>query len=211
MGYTVSVDIWSLGVVVCELACGLNCYALAMNLPNSEGSYFHASTLTSYTEEEETTLGYKVEGNGTEPPATIVWQPGSLTEATTVSLASSSKVAQKYESEASSSEIKRNPDGQEGHELTHFLENYSEDILHPLYVGSALASELGERSGAWASGFSSTQQDQAWAAGTQTGLGSGLVRSKDDNRTQGEDYEDEEMAQAAFLLQAIAHDRRPAN
>ncbi|KAH8656455.1 protein kinase [Ilyonectria robusta] len=290
LGYTPAVDIWSLGVVACELACGLprykdqyrssgvtwcekivtrlrsnfqkrpsglgrlllntmvilspesrfsasDCYDVVVDLSGAEEGSFHTSTLASYPEEEDqTTLIYNPQNYGAEDPSTVVYQPRSMGAATSSYFVrseapppesfSSSSVTQKTDeaSEAPSSEaVRRYTNWQQGHEMTHFLEDYSADPFNPVYVGSILASQLGgNNSDGRASQFSqgSAQKDQAWAAGSETGIGSRLARSsipRSENggwhpangtpTTEGVNSigvdEYEEMAQAAFMLQAI--------
>ncbi|KAJ4311316.1 hypothetical protein N0V84_010521 [Fusarium piperis] len=285
LGYTTVVDIWSLGVVACELACGLprykdryrdngvawcesivarlqkalqknpndlvqfllktmvvlspesrfsadDCYDRVVRLPRTEIDSLLAWTPASYPEEEDqTTLRYIMHNDDVDGLATVVYQPRSHPATTTSSYfvrseapAPSSRMTQQHgESEVpSSSAIRQYNHWQQGHEMAHFLEDYSADPFNPLYVGSSLASQLGgDSSEGWASQFlrESTQRSQAGAAGSQTNIRSGLVRSsipldetsgttsaEECNASGTDDYE--EMAQAALLLQAIGQDYR---
>ncbi|RMD43974.1 hypothetical protein DV735_g1087, partial [Chaetothyriales sp. CBS 134920] len=269
LGYTVLVDIWSLGVVACELACGLprykdqyrndgvawcesivarlqkapqknpnglgqfllknmvvlspdsrssadDCYDLAGHLPRTEMDSLLASTPASYPEEEDQTTLNIVQN---EDLVTVVCQPRSHTGTTTSYLARSGVPAlmtqQHEESEGpSSSVIRQHNNWQEGHEMAHFVEDYSSNPFDSLYVGPSLASQLGGNSSeGWASQFlrESAQCSQAGAAGPQT---RGSIPQAELNETSsakecnasGADYE--EMAQATLLLQAMGQESR---
>ncbi|KAM3516793.1 hypothetical protein NHJ13051_009578 [Beauveria bassiana] len=284
LAYTAVVDIWSLGVVACELACGLpryedqyrndgvawcesivarlqkalqknpndlgqfllntmvvlspesrfsadDCYDLVVRLPRTEIDSLCVWTLAPYPEEEDqTTPRYIVQNDDVEGLATVVYQPRSHTETTTSCFvrsgapAPSSRMTQQHgESEVpSSSSIRQYNNCQEGHEVAHFLEDYSANPFNSLYVGSSLASQRGGNSSeGWASQFlrESAQCSQAGVAGSQISSLSGIIKSsiprgemsgttsaKECNTSGADDYE--EMAQAAFLLQAIGQDSR---
>ncbi|KAG5787120.1 hypothetical protein H9Q69_013809 [Fusarium xylarioides] len=286
-GYTAAVDVWSLGVVACQLIYGLPRYreehrsngvawckriaevlrrevrrrpsALGSMLVNrmvvvSPRSRYSASDC--YDELEDMIRNEQGSFDGLEPASyseyalqngdakdlsTVVYQPRSTGAATRsyfvrslapppVSLSSSSGMAQQYEEseEPSSSAIRRSQNLQESHELDHFVQDYSADPFHSLYVGSSLASQLGgNNSEDWASQFlnGSSQQSQVWAGGSEIGRGlgpsgsslprggsegwdvaggSGIVEG--DNVIDAADYE--EMAGAAFLLQLIGQGSR---
>ncbi|ATY65352.1 camk kinase [Cordyceps militaris] len=267
LGYTAVVDIWSLGVVACELAYGLprykkrhrsdgvawcesivarlqealqkdpndlaqlllntmvvlapesrlsadDCYDLVVRLPRNEIDSLSAWTPASYPEEEDqTTLRCVMHNDDVEGLATVVYKPGSHTETTTSCFVRSgtptpsSRITQQHgESEvASSSAIRQYNNRQQGHEMTHF-QDYSANPFNPLYVGSSLASQLGGNSSeGWASEFlresAQWQCSQAGVAGPQTSIPRGEMSG-----AATDEYE--EMAEAAFLLQALGQDSR---
>ncbi|KAM3549399.1 hypothetical protein ARSEF4850_008879 [Beauveria asiatica] len=283
LGYTAVVDIWSLGVVACELAYGLpryqdryrndgvawcesivarlqkslqktpndlgqflvntmvvlspesrfsadDCYDLVVHLPRTEIDSLCAWTPASYPEEEDqTTLRYSTHNDDVEGLANVVYQPRAHTETTTSCFVRSgapaplsSMTQQHGESEVPSSSAIRQYNNCQGHEVAHFLEDYSANPFNSLNNGSSLASQWGGNSSeGWASQFlpESAQCSQAGAAGSQTSLPSGIMRSsiplgemsgttsaKECNTSGADEYD--EMARAAFLLQAIGQDSR---
>ncbi|EGX88256.1 protein kinase [Cordyceps militaris CM01] len=273
LGYTAVVDIWSLGVVACELAYGLpryekrhmsdgvawcesivarlqealqkdpndlaqlllnnmvvlapesrlsadDCYDLVVRLPRNEIDSLCASTPASYPEEEDqTTLRCIMHNDDVEG-----LEPRSHTETTTSCFVRSgtptpsSRITQQHgDSEvASSSAIRQYNNRQQGHEMTHFQEDYSANPFNPLYVGSSLASELGGNSSeGWASEFlresAQWQCSQAGVAGPQTSCGESkegvsIPRGEMSGAATSGADEYEEMARAAFLLQALGQD-----
>lgn len=281
-GYTAAVDVWSLGVVACQLIYGLprhreehrsngvawcrkivevlrrgvrrrpsalgsmlmncmvvvspdsrhsasDCYDVLEDMIGNEQGPFDGLEPASYSESA-------LQNGDAEDLSTEVYQPRSTGVATRSdfvrsrapapgSLSSSSGMAQQYEDseEPSSSAIRRYQNLQEGHELDHFMQDYSADPLHPLYVGSSLASQLGENNSQdWASQCSngSSQQSQVRAGGSEIGedLGpseSSLPRggSGDRDVAGGSDNvvdaaDDEEMAGVELLLQLIGQGSR---
>ncbi|KND93131.1 DNA damage response protein kinase DUN1 [Tolypocladium ophioglossoides CBS 100239] len=191
-----------------------DCYDLMAELLSTEEGYFHTSTLASYPQEDQ-------ENYGAEDPG--LWSTSQDVF----------NIVKDDPEEVRSVRSTIVIGGQTVHPLARrprndsFLEDYTADPFNPLYVGSSLAPQLGERvSKSWASGFSQgpTLQDQTWAADAQTGPGSRLARSNVPRCETGgrhreneisitergnsgvDDYE--EMAQAAFMLQAIGQDFR---
>ncbi|KAK7429749.1 hypothetical protein QQZ08_003775 [Neonectria magnoliae] len=216
-----------------------DCYDLVVRLPRAKTDSLHTWAPASFPEEEnQTTLRYIVQNDDDiEDPATVVYQPRSHTGTTAPSYlvrsgapAPSSRMTQQHgETEVpSSSAIRRYNNGQKGHEMAHFLEDYSANPFNPLYVGSSLASQLGGNSSEdWASQFlqESAQRSQAGVVGSETGRGSGPPESsipqagnggwhvasgtgsvEGGNAIGADGYE--EMAQAALMLQAIGQDFR---
>lgn len=250
-GYTTAVDIWSLGVVACELIYGLpryrhwhtkngvawceeivrelqsnmhrrpnglgqsllpemvvlsqesrlsasHCYDRAVALSRTEDGGPETSTPGSCTEEgQQATLRYTAE----EAAATVLWHPRPWrdSDATNSSnpmmpvapepetFSSLSRVTQSRDGASGASEappssaVRRYTGAQQDGEYHHFVHHYSPNPIDPLYVGSSLASELGGE------------------------------HPKDDNKTtEGGDStgpdENEEMEQAALLLQDIAQE-----
>ncbi|KAG5801991.1 hypothetical protein H9Q74_012917 [Fusarium xylarioides] len=300
LGYTPAVDIWSLGVVACQLACGLpdyedrywnsgtawcerivawfqavleirpndlvqrvlntmvvldpgnrfcadDCYNLLRHLGRAEAGYIHASPIAPRSKEEDyATFRYALQNDSAENLSTIVYQPRS-TGATTSSylvrsgapppesLSSLSRMIPQHEESGkpSSSAIRQySSNWATGHELQHFLEDYSADEFNPLYVGSSLALHLGGDNSEWNNSEDwanqeSSQCSQTGAAGLHAGGGSGTTRSsiprsesggwyqqrwavtaEGGNATSADDYE--EMEGAALLLQAIGQGSRPS-
>ncbi|KAG5748395.1 hypothetical protein H9Q70_008933, partial [Fusarium xylarioides] len=135
--------------------------------------------------------------------------------ASSESLRSSSSFSQQQEVPTSLVTAEYN-NPQQRHEISQFRD-YSEDLFNPLYVGSSLASQLGEND-SWASQFQhDSAQWEAGAAGSQTGSHQELAKSsvslehrgrhgsvslEESNAVREGDYE--EQALAAMLLQAIA-------
>ncbi|KAF5024768.1 hypothetical protein F66182_3146 [Fusarium sp. NRRL 66182] len=281
-GYTAAVDVWSLGVVACQLIYGLpryreehrsngvawcrkivevlqrnvrrrpsalgsmlvncmvvvspesrysasDCYDVLEDMIGKEQGSFHGLEPASYSE-------YALQKGDTQDLSTVVYQPRSTGAATpsyfVKSLApppespsSSSGMAQQHEEseEPSSSAIRRYHNLREGHELDHFVQDYSADPFNSLYMGSSLASQLGRNNSEdWASQFlnGSSQQNQDRVGDSEIGRGLGPSGSslprggnggwdaaggsdtaEGDNVIGAADYE--EMAGAALLLQLI--------
>lgn len=284
-GYTSAVDIWSLGVVACELLYGLPRYnqyyrdngvawckqiiarlqdtshktpshlgrllldTMVIMAPNSrfsagdcldsmaglladEKSGHQTPTPDSYFEDDcDATLEYTLQKYSAKSPTTVIYQPRSQTgiampstyvrsgapspatlllDYDTVPSASATTVA------SSRSTTKHHVDG---NELAHFMQDYSADPCNSLYVGSALASQLGEDN-EWASEFSedSAGQDQASQVGLQADTGAQSLRTSLQHSVPREGSENkaliteicpddfDEMAAAERLLQAIGQD-----
>ncbi|ENH66013.1 hypothetical protein FOC1_g10001135 [Fusarium oxysporum f. sp. cubense race 1] len=251
-GYTPIVDIWSLGVVACELIYGLpfsghkirsvawcksiviglrqsqqetpndfgrfllnamvvlspdsrfsarDCYDLVLDLPWSQAT----DQMTSRYIVQDHDIG------GSEYARTIT--PSYFTSSGTLDSSSSFSQQQEVPSPLMITEY-NNP--RQRHEMSQFRD-CSEHLFNPLYVGSSLASQLGEND-SWASQFQhGSAQWEAGAAGSQTGShhelakssvspgqreGQGSVCPEESNAICEDDYE--EQALAAMLLQAIA-------
>lgn len=220
-----------------ELRCSANdCYDLVVRLPQTVKDSLHAGTPSPYPEEEDqTTLKSTVQNDDIEDPATAVYQPRSHTGTTTSfyrsgAPAPSSRMTKQHgEIEVSSSPAgRRYTHGQEGLEVADSSEDYSANPFDTLYVGASLAPQLRvNNSEDWSSQIpqESVQGGQAGAAGSQTSVHPRLARSSIPRGERGvwhpvsrtveecnaigvDDYE--EMAQAAFLLQAIGQDSRAA-
>lgn len=252
LGYTPIVDIWSLGVVACELIYGLPfsghkirsiawCESIVTRLRQSQQETpsdlgrFLLNTMVVLSPDSRFSAGdcydlvlglpwaqaadqmsprYIVQNHDIGDSAyarTIT--PSYFTSSGT--LDSSSSFLQQQEV-PSSLMITQNNNPRQRHEMSQFRD-YSEDLFNPLYVGSSLASQLGDND-SWASQFQhDSAQWEAGAAGLQTGLhqelakssvslgqreGQGSVCPEESNAIREDDYE--EQALAAMLLQAIA-------
>ncbi|KAF5018843.1 hypothetical protein F66182_9172 [Fusarium sp. NRRL 66182] len=180
-----------------------DCYDLVMELCTTEPGSFHSSPPASYIKEgDQTTLRYTLQNYEAEDLSTVRFQPRSTGASTSYHFVRSGAPAP----QPSSSAIGYYINQREGHELTHFLEDYASNSFHPVYVGSSLASQLGGNdSQQWGSQFSQPMHpSQTGAGGSQTCDGSGLVEGS--NAISPGDYE--ELAQAAYLLQSLGQDVR---
>ncbi|KAJ4321053.1 hypothetical protein N0V84_005520 [Fusarium piperis] len=255
-GYTAAVDVWSLGVVACQLTHGLPQYreehgrngvawcgrvaeflqgevqrqpsALGSMLVDcmvvvSPESRYSASGCCDVLEDmigkEQGYAEYALQNRDGEDLSTVVYQPRSTRAATPSyfvgspaplpgSLSSSSGMAQQYEEheEPSSSTIRQHQDLQEGNELDHFMQYYSTDPFNSLYVGSTLASQLGEDSSeVWASQFLNgpSQENQVRAGGSEIGGNGERNVAGEGEGDNAIDAADDEMAGVAqFTNQA---------
>ncbi|KAH0423734.1 protein kinase [Colletotrichum camelliae] len=247
-GYTKAVDIWSLGVVACRLLYGLPRYKdgykqngvawcekvvtvmqrnvsrqptvlgsilVERNLLGFEPQSIDGLTSSSYCGEgDQETFMYALQSDDAEDLSTVIHQPRS-TEEVTPSLFVRSGAPQ-----PESLELSEYNDWQGGHEMTHFVEDYSTDPLNPLYVGSSLASQLGRgNSEEWESQFpagsSRETQDRAEGLESCTILDLKILRSEnaewqgasgpgpvdEGNAIDAGEYD--EKKHAALLLQAL--------
>ncbi len=264
-GYTVAVDIWSLGVVAYELMCSLppykdsyrdsgarwceqvvqkfqsdyqkrpdelrqlllnimvvlspesrssaaDCHDQAVRLPYAENGGFPSTrngkdkqTTFKYTTDEHSIVGQPVgqpRSCSSDNTTTLLVHALVDSRSDASSPESSRRVQPPSARDASSQPSWRESDG---HELTDFVNNYS-DPFHPLYVGSSLASDLGDKeSENWTSQpHSSTKESQGTIVsvpgqrhGSQSAapnLGPGGIA----------DFQAcDEMIEAAVLLQAM--------
>lgn len=193
------------------------CLDAVEDLVSTEEASLHRSTPAPYSEGEgQATFRYALQNQDTEDLSSVIYQPRSTAAATSSyfvrspapppeSLSSSSRMTQQFQEpeEPSSSVMRQYGNWAEGHEMAQFLEDYSPDPFNSLYVGSSLAAELGgDNSEDWATQFfhDSSQQDQVQALAAETGAVEGGIAIGADGY--------EEMAQAAYMLQALGQEFR---
>ncbi|KAK1657737.1 kinase-like domain-containing protein, partial [Colletotrichum godetiae] len=158
----------SMVVLSSESRCSASdcCDALG-NLLGSELEPFDGLASSSYSGEgDQETFMYALQSDDAEDLSTIIHRPRSTGEVIPSLFVRSgapqpeslalSEVNPQYgvSKGISSSAMRQYYKWQAGHEMTRFVEDYSADPLHPLYVGSSLASQLGrDNSEEWESQF----------------------------------------------------------
>ncbi|KAI2618210.1 protein kinase [Hypoxylon sp. NC1633] len=211
LGYTPAVDVWSLGVVACELSCGL---------PKYQDQYLNNGTIWCKTIESRLRDSLRLCPNNLGQfllETMVVLSPESRFSAGDCydmllklpddgeglslagSLATTTSTQRYNPSEAQlSSTFTPYVDQQGGDEMTHYLQGQAANPFNRLHVGSSLELQLFNHG----------------AASSETGGGSGPSRLSFPSReiegeTPGNGIgvdEPEEMAKATFILHTISRD-----
>lgn len=221
-----SILVENMVVLSSETRCSASdcCDALG-NLLGSEPESFDGLASSSYSGEgDQETFRYALQSDDAENLSTVIHRPRCTGEVIPPQpeLLALSEVNPRYgvSEGMSSSAMRQYYNWQAGHEMTHFVEDYSRDLLNPLYVGSSLASQLGRgNSEAWESQFlagsSRETQDRAERLESCIVLDLKIPRSEnakwqaasgpgpvdEGNAIDAGEYDEEEHA--ALLLQAL--------